>query len=656
MRHVVKNLGPQWIGISGFRGLFFFCFSLVVALTSPAFAAKPGPGSSGQLTVNPSSINFGSVSVGGSQTQAVTLTNPGGSKVSITRATPSGTNFAVSGLSYPVTLSAGQSLTCYLTFDQQSAGAASGSVSIAFSVESKGHGGNISYGSSTSVTVPLSGTGVNAGQLTVNPASLGFGSVTAGSSQTLAETLTNSGGASVTVSTIGATSGFAASGVTLPITLNPGQSVSFNATFSPTSAGAFSGNLAIASNASNSALNVPLSGTGVTLGQLTASPASLSFGSVLVGNTQALAETLTNSGGTSITISAAGATSSFSASGLSVPVTLNPGQSVSFTVAFSPTSAASISGGLAVTSNASNASLNVPLAGTGTTPGQLAASPASLSFGSVPAGTSASLSETLTNSGGSSLTISQITSSGTGFSFSGVTPPLSLAAGQSVTFNVAFAPTSGGSATGSLGITNSANSGVSVSLSGTGALPGQLTVTPSSINFGSIVAGTTQSQTGTLSAGNTAVTVSSVGVSGSQFSANGLSLPVTIAAGSSVSFQLMFAPTTSGSATANVTFVSNASNSPTVESLSGTATAPQHSVALSWSQSTSNDVVGYNIYRGTASGGPYARLASTMDTNTSGTDSTVQGGTTYFYVVTSVDSAGAESSYSGQTQAVIPSP
>jgi hypothetical protein len=651
----VKNLGPQWIGISRFRWLFFFYFSLVVALTSPALASKSGSGSSGQLTVSPSSINFGSVPVGATQTQAVTLTNPGSSKVRITQATPSGTNFAVSGLSYPVTLSGGQSLTCYLAFDPQSAGAASGSVSIAFSVETRWHGGNISYGSSTSVTVPLSGTGVNAGRLTAGPASLGFGSIPLGSSQTLAETLTNSGGASVTVSTIGATSGFSASGVTLPVTLSPGQSVSFSATFTPTSAGGVTGNLAITSNASNPALNVPLSGTGVTPGRLTASPASLGFGSVLVGSSQTLAETLTNSGGASVTISAAGATSSFSATGLSLPVTLNPGQSVSFTVAFLPTSAASISGGLTVTSNASNPSLNVPLAGTGTTPGQLAASPASLIFGSVPAGTSASLSETLTNSGGSSLTISQINASGTEFSFSGITPPLSLAAGQSVTFSVAFAPTSGGSATGSLGITNSANSGLSVSLSGTGTLPGQLTVTPSSINFGSIVAGTTQSQTGTLSAGSTAVTVSSVGVSGSQFSVGGMLLPLTIAAGTSVSYQLTFAPTSSGSATANVTFVSNASNSPTVESLIGSATAPQYSVALVWSASSSNDVVGYNIYRGTVSGGPYARLTSTMDTNTTGTDSTVQDGTTYYYVVTAVDSAGLESGYSSQSQAVIPS-
>ena len=177
-----------------------------------------------------------------------------------------------------------------------------------------------------------------------------------------------------------------------------------------------------------------------------------------------------------------------------------------------------------------------------------------------------------------------------------------------------------------------------------------------SLNFGSVVVGTTQSQSGVLSAGSSAITVSSVGVSGSQFSVSGISLPVTIAAGSSVSFQVAFAPQTAGAASSNITFVSNAANSPTVQSLSGTATAPQHSVALSWNTSTSSDVVGYNVYRGTVSGGPYTRINSSLTTAPYSTDSTVQGGQTYYYVTTAVDSTGMESTYSNQVQALIPIP
>lgn len=79
-----------------------------------------------------------------------------------------------------------------------------------------------------------------------------------------------------------------------------------------------------------------------------------------------------------------------------------------------------------------------------------------------------------------------------------------------------------------------------------------------------------------------------------------------------------------------------------------------HTVGLSWDASTSQDVVGYNVYRGPSSNGPYTKINTTLDQLTSYSDSTVQGGQTYFYVTTAVDSMGNESEYSNQTQAVIP--
>jgi fibronectin type 3 domain-containing protein len=76
-------------------------------------------------------------------------------------------------------------------------------------------------------------------------------------------------------------------------------------------------------------------------------------------------------------------------------------------------------------------------------------------------------------------------------------------------------------------------------------------------------------------------------------------------------------------------------------------------VALSWDPSTST-VVGYNIYRGTQSGGPYSLLNSSLLSSTSYTDSAVQSGTTYYYVSTAVDSSNVESSYSNEASAAIP--
>jgi len=80
-----------------------------------------------------------------------------------------------------------------------------------------------------------------------------------------------------------------------------------------------------------------------------------------------------------------------------------------------------------------------------------------------------------------------------------------------------------------------------------------------------------------------------------------------------------------------------------------------HTVSVAWTGSTST-VSGYNIYRGSTSGGPYSKLNSALIPGTSFTDNSVQAGLTYFYVTTAVNSSNVESSYSNQAQAIVPSP
>jgi fibronectin type 3 domain-containing protein len=80
----------------------------------------------------------------------------------------------------------------------------------------------------------------------------------------------------------------------------------------------------------------------------------------------------------------------------------------------------------------------------------------------------------------------------------------------------------------------------------------------------------------------------------------------------------------------------------------------QHPVSLFWTASTSGNVVSYNIYRSAASGGPYALIASQI-IGTSYDDTSVQNGLSYYYVTTSIDNTGAESAYSNEAQATIPS-
>jgi hypothetical protein len=175
------------------------------------------------------------------------------------------------------------------------------------------------------------------------------------------------------------------------------------------------------------------------------------------------------------------------------------------------------------------------------------------------------------------------------------------------------------------------------------------------MNFGNVAVGSDAVQSGTLTAGSSDVTVTSAAWNGQGYSLSGITFPVTVPATQSVPFKVTFAPETSGSTPGSIAFDSNATNSPTTETMSGTGTQQQsqHSVALSWDASTSL-VIGYNVYRRTTSGGPYTRLNSSTDANTAYTDNSVQSGLTYYYVTTAVDSNNAESAYSNQATSVIP--
>ena len=80
-----------------------------------------------------------------------------------------------------------------------------------------------------------------------------------------------------------------------------------------------------------------------------------------------------------------------------------------------------------------------------------------------------------------------------------------------------------------------------------------------------------------------------------------------------------------------------------------------HDVTLNWNASISSGVIGYNVYRRIASGGPYSKVNSSVVTVTTYNDNTVQPGQTYFYVVTSINlSDDVESSYSNEVMAPIP--
>ncbi len=615
------------------------------------FAATAGA----QLTSNPSTVNFGGVPIGSEVSQSVVVNNTGSGDLTIFRATVSGAGFSISGLIPPLTLHSEQSVTLTTIFAPLSRGSVSGSISLQYF--RGGREGAFEFENTTKVS--LTGTGTTSGELAANPTSLNFASVQVGSSASLSETLTNTGGVSLTIPTAAISgTGFSLNGLVLPLTLTAGQSTSFTVLFSPTASGATSGSVSITSNGLNPNLNIPLSGTGAMQGTLTASPTTLAFGGVQVGSSTNLSESLTNTGGSSLTISAAAAGGiGFSLSGLVLPLTLTAGQSTSFTVSFSPSSSGAASGSVSITSTASDSNLSIPLSGTGATQGTLIANPSNLAFGNVQVGNTASLSETLTNTGGSTVSIAQANLSGANFSISGLNGfPINLTPNQSITFTATFSPTSAGALSGSLSVvSNASDSPLSIGLSGTGTAAGTLSVSPASLNFGNVTVGSSSSLNGSLTASGTAVTVQPANDSNGEFVLSGISLPITITAGQSATFTVTFTPQSSGATSASLSFPSNASNSPTVQTPTGTGvTQTQHTVDLTWNSSA--EAVGYNVYRGTVPGGPYTMINSSLDGATTYTDSTVVSGDTYYYVTTAVNSESQQSGYSNQAAAVIPNP
>jgi hypothetical protein len=594
----------------------------------------------GDLSLANASVDFGSVVAGATKTLTVTATNSGSAAVTVDSATVSNANFSVTAPSFPATIAAGQSATLSLAFTPNAVGSFTATVTI------------VSNASDSTATISLSGAGIAAGQLASNPSSGAFGNVVIGNQQSISETVTNTGGTSVTISQASISgTGFSLSGITTPVTINAGQSTTLTVTFTPLSAVAASGRVTLISNAPNSTLTISLSGTGIAPGQLAGTPSSEAFGSVTVGSQQTASEKVTNTGGTSVTISQAAVSGTgFSLSGLTTPATLAAGQSATFTVTFAPQATGSASGNVTLTSNGANPTLIIPQSGTGIAPGQLTANPSSEDFGSVDVGSQQTASETVTNTGGTNVSISQATVSGTGFSLSGLRIPLTLTAGQSTTFSVAFTPQSASAASGSVRITsNASNPTLTITLSGTGTSPqaGQLSVTPPTLALGNVVVGQSGTASGSLSATGGSVTVTAANTNNSAFTISGLSLPLTIPSGQSAPFTITFSPQTAAAASATLTITSNGLTSPTTETLTGTGTAaPTHSVDLSWTASTSTDVVGYNVYRALYSNsacGAFSKINPVLTTATLYTDSTVANSTAYCYATTAVDTSNEES-------------
>ena len=379
------------------------------------------------------------------------------------------------------------------------------------------------------------------------------------------------------------------------------------------------------------------------------SPSALYFGPQAVGTASApKIVQFTNNGQNPIKVyDVATSSSQFTFSGPALPITLGPGESLTGTVIFDPATAQAYNGELIYTFNTgwkeyaylNGTGVGTPAAGSAVSP-SITTQPVSRT---VTAGQTAAFSVAATGTAPFTYQWYKNTTAISGATSSSYSTPATTTADSGALFNVV--------------VTNSAGSVTSTSatLTVNAAPTSSLTVNPSSLTFGSVTIGANSSiQTTVANSGTTSVTISNVSISGAGFGASGVSTGLILAPGQSAALSVSFTPSTTAGVTGSITITSNAANSPTAISLSGTGVqSVSHDVALSWNASTS-PVIGYHVYRGQVSGGPYTKLTSTPVASTSDVDNTVQSGSTYFYTVTSIDANNIESGFSNETSAIIP--
>jgi hypothetical protein len=565
-----------------------------------------GNGTQTGLGATPSSLTFGSVPTGTTQTQSVNITNTGTSSVTISSSTPPAAPFTASG--FPAngsTLAAGASVSVTVAYSPTVAGSNSSSLVVASS------GG--------SVTVPLSGTAVTgSSHMSITPNPLDFGNVTVGASVTKSFTISNTGNINMTITKAAPPAGVFSTST--PVSegqqLAPGQSISQSVTFSPTATGAQSAVYQITADDGQGAVNVQLTGTGVTGTGTTnvaaGKPASAStvnqtyvasnvtdadvntywesannafpqWVQVDLGSTQSVGKVVlklppaTAWAARTQTLQIQGSTDGTTFTGLSTATgyTFDPATGNTVTITFPFANARYVRANITGNTGwpAGQVSQFEVYIANATPTATLAANPTSLLYGSTVVGSSsATQNVTISNSGSAAASISSISTSAQ-FTQTN-TCGTSLAAGASCTATVTFKPTATGTQNGTLTVSsNATNNTLTVSLSGTGAQSSTATLaaSPTSLTFPSTSVGSasaTQNVTVTNS-GTVAATVSSVTVSGDFSQTN--TCGTSIAAGASCTATVTFRPTASGSRTGTLTVNSNATNPTLNVALSGSA-------------------------------------------------------------------------------------
>lgn len=459
----------------------------------------PEPG----IAVSPGDVNFGTVDVGASVAETLTIESTGNAELNIASITLSGDDaFSITGGGTPGVLPAGSTQPVSLTFAPEDGNGFSATLTIESNAGTE--------------TVSLTGAGQAAGEPNTVTFTTSTESAPAGGVATVAVSATDFTDVTSTQFTLtwdpnvlsfNATGNYALSGWASGVlgdpteTGNPGEltvawddpdavgkslangATLFTITFD--AVGTEGASTAVAFGSTPTPAEVAIGLQTATFASndgtvsLTAPPAitvdltSIDFGSVDVGSSASEPLTIESTGGADLVISSTDVTGSgaFSIIDGGGGATLAPGTAQPVNIAFAPQSAGEKTATLSIVTNAGTET--IALTGTAPepttpTPG-LGVSPTALDFGSVTVNDSSTETVTIENTGDAALTISGISVGGTdggAFGVAANTCTASLAPESTCTLDVAFAPSSAGSASAVLTVESNAGS-EEVTLNGT---------------------------------------------------------------------------------------------------------------------------------------------------------------------------------------------
>jgi hypothetical protein len=309
--------------------------------------------------LNPTSLSFPPTPEGQlSSAQTVTITNSGG--LLLTSISISASAQFQESNTCGTKLAAGAVCIISAIFAPTQTGTVSGTLTIGDILRSQPQ------------TVSLSGTGLGAPALNVNPTSLTFTNQQPGVPSTpQTVTVSNTGGspmANVGFSIVGAAaSSYSIAATTCGALLASGSSCAVQIVFTPSATGAIAATLAVSSSTFGVApASVPLNGSGILASGLATNPAQIVFPVVAAGQSStAQPVTVTNSSGYAISTVSLAAAAPFSVTQNTCTGGLAAGANCTASVVFQPSAGGSATGALTVTSSTVATPATVPLSGTG---------------------------------------------------------------------------------------------------------------------------------------------------------------------------------------------------------------------------------------------------------------------------------------------------